>query len=66
MYDKLHKIEKVIFDICAVVLVLFYSYSAVLQPASTQYHRGIYVVITYVLVFLLYKSKYRIFANRYI
>jgi TRAP transporter 4TM/12TM fusion protein len=60
MYDNLHKIEKVIFDICSVVLVLFYSYSAVLQPASTQYHRGIYVVITYVLVFLLYKSKHRI------
>jgi TRAP-type uncharacterized transport system fused permease subunit len=29
------------------------------QPAATQYHRGIYVIITYVLVFLLYKSKTR-------
>jgi TRAP transporter 4TM/12TM fusion protein len=48
------------FDTLAVVLVLFYSYSAVLQPASTQYHRGIYVIITYVLAFLLYKSKSRI------
>jgi TRAP transporter 4TM/12TM fusion protein len=37
--------------------VLFYSYAAVLQPAATQYHRGIYIVITYILVFLLYKSK---------
>lgn len=60
MYDKLNKIEKVIFDACSILLVLFYSYSAVLQPASTQYHRGIYVVITYVLVFLLYQSKSRI------
>jgi TRAP transporter 4TM/12TM fusion protein len=60
MYEKLNKIEKVIFDVCSIVLVLFYSYSAVLQPASTQYHRGIYVVITYVLVFLLYQSKSRI------
>ena len=51
MYEKLNKIEKVIFDACSIILVLFYSYSAVLQPASTQYHRGIYVVITYVLVF---------------
>jgi TRAP transporter 4TM/12TM fusion protein len=58
MYDKLHKFEKIIFDVCSVVLVLFYSYSAVLQPASTQYHRGIYVVITYVLVFLLYRSRH--------
>jgi TRAP transporter 4TM/12TM fusion protein len=60
VYDKLNKVEKIVFDVLAVILVLFYSYSAVLQPASTQYHRGIYVIITYVLVFLLYKSKSRI------
>ena len=57
MYDKLNRIEKIIFDCLAVGLVLFYSYSAVLRPASTQYHRGIYVIITYVMVFLVYKSK---------
>ena len=57
MYDKLKNFEKIIFDILAVALVIFYSYSAVLQPAATQYHRGIYVIITYVLVFLVYKSK---------
>ncbi len=57
MYDKLNKFEKIIFDVLAVALVLFYSYSAVLSPAATQYHRGIYVIITYVLVFLIYKSK---------
>jgi TRAP transporter 4TM/12TM fusion protein len=57
VYDNLNKFEKIVDDVLAVVLVLFYSYSAVLQPASTQYHRGIYVIITYVLVFLLYKSK---------
>jgi TRAP-type uncharacterized transport system fused permease subunit len=60
MFEKLNKIEKIIFDACSIILVLFYSYSAVLQPASTQYHRGIYVVLTYVLVFLLYQSKSRI------
>ncbi len=60
MYSKLNKLEKIIFDICAVFLVLFYSYAAVLRPAATQYHRGIYVIITYVLVFLLYKSKNKI------
>jgi TRAP transporter 4TM/12TM fusion protein len=57
VYDKLNKVEKIIFDVLAVSLVLFYSYSAVLRPAATQYHRGIYVIITYVLVFLTYKSK---------
>ncbi len=59
MYDKLNRVEKIIFDVLAVGLVLFYSYSAVLRPAATQYHRGIYVIITYVLVFLVYKSKNR-------
>ncbi len=57
MYNKLNQIEKIVFDVLAVALVLFYAYSAVLQPASTQYHRGIYVIITYVLIFLIYKSK---------
>ncbi len=60
MYDKLNRIEKVVFDVLSVFLVLFYSYSAVLQPAATQYHRGIYVIITYVLVFIVYKSKNRL------
>ena len=60
MFDKLHKIEKLVFDALALFLVLFYSYSAVLQPAATQYHRGIYVIVTYVLVFMLYQSKTRI------
>jgi TRAP transporter 4TM/12TM fusion protein len=40
-----------------VILVLFYSYAAVIQPMATQYHRGVYVIITYLLVFLLYRSK---------
>jgi TRAP transporter 4TM/12TM fusion protein len=60
VYDKLNRFEKLVFDALSVFLVLFYSYSAVLQPASTQYHRGIYVIITYILVFLMYKSKSRI------
>ena len=59
MYNNLHKIEKLLFDVCSVGLVLFYSYSAVVQPAATQYHRGIYVILTYGLVFLLYQSKNR-------
>jgi len=57
MYDNLKKFEQFLFDALAVSLVLFYSYSAVVAPAATQYHRGIYVIITYVLVFLTYQSK---------
>jgi TRAP transporter 4TM/12TM fusion protein len=57
VYDELKRFEQILFDVCAVGLLLFYSYAAVLSPASTQYHRGIYVLVTYVLVFLLFKSK---------
>ncbi len=57
MYDKLNRFEQILFDVCAVGMLLFYSYAAVISPAATQYHRGIYVIITYVLVFLLYRSK---------
>jgi TRAP-type uncharacterized transport system fused permease subunit len=64
VYNKLNKFEKIIFDVLACSLVLFYSYSAVLKPAATQYHRGIYVIITYILVFLLYKSKTKSCAGR--
>ncbi|MFU8770133.1 MAG: TRAP transporter permease, partial [Desulfotignum sp.] len=57
MYSKLNRFEQIVFDVCAVTLVLFYAWAAVVQPMATQYHRGVYVIITYVLVFLLYKAK---------
>jgi len=60
VYEKLNRIEQIVFDICSVILVVFYSYAAVIQPMATQYHRGVYVIITYVLVFLMYKSKSKI------
>ena len=57
MFEKLNRAEQRVFDGLSLALVLFYSYSALLDPAATQYHRGIYVLVTYVLVFLLYRSK---------
>ena len=60
MYDKLKSFEKVIFDVLAVFLVLFYSWAAVVEPTNLQYHRGIYVIITYILVFMLYQSKSKV------
>ena len=59
MFEKLNRAERWAFDALALALVLFYAYSAVLDPAATQYHRGIYVLVTYVLVFLLYRSASR-------
>ncbi|MBA3009505.1 MAG: TRAP transporter fused permease subunit [Proteobacteria bacterium] len=57
MYEKLNRFEQILFDVCSVALVIFYAWAAVVQPMATQYHRGVYVIVTYVLVFLLYKSK---------
>jgi len=60
VYEKLNRFEQIVFDICSVILVVFYSYAAVIHPMATQYHRGVYIIITYFLVFLLYKSKTKI------
>ncbi len=60
MFERMTRIEQHLFDVLAMGLVLFYSYSAVLAPAATQYHRGIYVLITYILVFLIYRTPGKI------
>ncbi len=60
MYKKLHRFEQILFDICAASLLIFYAWSAVMAPAATQYHRGIYVLATYILVFLVYRSSSKI------
>ncbi len=38
------------------VMVLFYFYSSGVSPVSAQLHRGVYVLLTYALVFLLYPA----------
>ena len=60
MYKNLHRFEQIFFDICATSLLIFYAWSAVMAPAATQYHRGIYVLATYILVFLVYRSNSKI------
>ena len=60
MFEQLTRIEQRLFDLLALGLVLFYAYSAVFEPAPTQYHRGIYVLITYVLVFMIYRTPGRL------
>lgn len=57
MYENLNKFEKTVFSSLSVFLVIFYVVSAVWIPAPTEYHRGILVLITYILVFMLYKSS---------
>jgi TRAP transporter 4TM/12TM fusion protein len=58
MIQNLNRIETLVFKTLSVGLVLFYILSATLLPAATEFHRGIYVFITYVLVFMLYKSPH--------
>ena len=60
MFEQLNRAERWVFDALSLGLVAFYAYAAVLDPAATQFHRGVYVVITYVLVFLLYRSRSRL------
>ncbi len=55
LHEKLNRVEQAVFDLLALALVLFYGWAAVVEPAATQYHRGVYIVITYVLVLLLYR-----------
>ena len=57
MFEKLNRAEATAFDVISIALLLFYTYSAIISPASTEYHRGVYVLCTYVLVFLLYRSS---------
>ncbi len=45
---------KALVSILAGSMVLFYFYSAGVASVATQYHRGVYVFLTYVLVFLIY------------
>lgn len=55
-FEKLHKVERWLFDALALALLLFYSYSAVVRPVSTELHRGVYVLLTYLLILLVYRS----------
>lgn len=47
---------KIVTSLLAAFLVLFYFYAAGISTVGTQYHLGIYVFITYVLVFLRYPA----------
>ena len=58
MIQDLNRFETIVFKTLSVGLVLFYILSATVAPAATEFHRGIYVFITYVLVFMLYKSPW--------
>jgi TRAP transporter 4TM/12TM fusion protein len=45
-------------------MVLFYLYNSGYRSVAVQYHRGVYVLLTYVLVFLLYPARGKSRADR--
>lgn len=47
----------IVTKVLIVFMVAFYMYNAGLSPVAAQYHRGAYVLITFVLVFLIYPSR---------
>lgn len=56
LYNQLHHYEKWLFDSLSIILLIFYSASAIIEPAATQYHRGLFVMLSYVMVLLIYRS----------
>ncbi|MFH2132798.1 MAG: TRAP transporter permease [bacterium] len=63
---ELTGIWKYIAALLGAVMVIFYFYAAGVASVGTQYHIGIYVFITYILVFLLYPAgsrTMRLFMN---
>lgn len=54
---ELKGISKWIFEISAVFFVGFYIYSAGFGTASEQYHLGLYLLFTYILIAFLYKFR---------
>jgi TRAP transporter 4TM/12TM fusion protein len=63
LYDRMNTLERGFFNVLALTLLLFYSYAAVISPVSTELHRGVYVLVTYLLIFLVYRSKHPVFRG---
>ena len=61
---ELKGISKWIFEISAVFFVGFYIYSAGFGTASEQYHLGLYLLFTFVLIGILYKFRQGSSATR--
>ncbi len=48
----------------SIFMVLFYMWNSGVQPVATQYHKGIYVLITFVMIFLSYPMTKRSRTDR--
>ena len=50
---------KLFINLLGVVMVVYYFYSVGVEPADTQYNRGIYVLLTYVMILLCFPFSSR-------
>jgi TRAP transporter 4TM/12TM fusion protein len=61
---KLTGFWKMLISVMGVTMVLFYFYAAGISPVSDQYHRGVYVLLTYVMIFLIFPFREKSNKNR--
>ena len=61
---ELQGMTKWIFEVCAVLFVGFYIYSAGFGTAAEQYHLGLYLLFTFLLIAILYKAHNSSTASR--
>ncbi len=54
----------ILVSLLGVTMVIFYLYAAGVQPFSDQYHRGVYVLLTYVMIFISFPFWSRSSHNR--
>lgn len=61
---KLSPSWSVLGSLLGAFMVVFYFYAAGVKPTDTQYHLGMYVLVTYVMVFLYFPARRSVLSNR--
>jgi TRAP transporter 4TM/12TM fusion protein len=64
IFRKLSGFWKLLISIFGLIMVLFYFYAAGISPVGDHYHRGVYVLLTYVMIFLLFPFREKSNKNK--
>jgi TRAP transporter 4TM/12TM fusion protein len=54
---KLTGFWKLLISVFGVIMVVYYFYAAGVKPVGDHYHRGVYVLLTYVMIFLVFPFR---------
>jgi TRAP transporter 4TM/12TM fusion protein len=54
---KLTGFWKLLVSVLGVIMVVYYFYAAGVKPVGDHYHRGVYVLLTYVMIFLVFPFR---------